>query len=547
MSKLFTEEPNMPEMLERIRNTGGLFYQYRPCRRDESTIYDIENIRHGVVYAQTPLNMNDPFDSMIGFSAEKIYENCVDLIIECLNMPPNTQMVVSIILRYQLLGKIGELLAVLKDLKRQTYSIRASLHQRHIPIDRFIITKSSLIYSKLSKNLRREISKSQFNALAIIVARLKNTEISESSINAIFHLDKLLRELKDKATEVRDTHYSNELKKILSQLTISCFTSSGWNNQLMWSHYANSYSGICVEYDFTKIKDFVGFIYPVVYSAERPTISLQDLGMKGFDLSAEEKIIRGDINMAAIFSYLLTKNECWNYEKEWRIINIGEAYVPKFIMLPYIKSITFGINVDPLCRRLLLDVCKDNSIDCFDLLLDKAEYKLHRSPINADTVVCDPDKEIEYLHFIFEQIALEVRRVENYSNRANLLITEGKIDVNMLNMISEILDCISNAYFFKGAFNRVLDNVEDCNKLLFSDETVKGIQGIEYFVQKSTKFSCAVLAALPNLRLKLRITYKLYADIAKKLTDIKEIAQKYIANQWSPKLGDMFASDTEGI
>ena len=28
-------------------------------------------LRHDVVYAQTPLNMNDPFDSMIGFSAEE--------------------------------------------------------------------------------------------------------------------------------------------------------------------------------------------------------------------------------------------------------------------------------------------------------------------------------------------------------------------------------------------------------------------------------------------------------------------------------------------
>lgn len=59
-------------MKQGIAKAGGLFYQYRPCRRDVATIYDIENIRHGVVYAQTPLNMNDPFDSMIGCSYVKI-------------------------------------------------------------------------------------------------------------------------------------------------------------------------------------------------------------------------------------------------------------------------------------------------------------------------------------------------------------------------------------------------------------------------------------------------------------------------------------------
>ena len=64
---MITTEPNLIEMKKNISNTGGLFYQYRPCRRDVSTIYDIENIKHGVAYAQTPLNMNDPFDSMAGF------------------------------------------------------------------------------------------------------------------------------------------------------------------------------------------------------------------------------------------------------------------------------------------------------------------------------------------------------------------------------------------------------------------------------------------------------------------------------------------------
>ena len=74
-------ELNFEDMKHGIDKAGGLFYQYRPCRRDVATIYDIENIRHGVVYAQTPLNMNDPFDSMIGYSPEKMYENCISMLV----------------------------------------------------------------------------------------------------------------------------------------------------------------------------------------------------------------------------------------------------------------------------------------------------------------------------------------------------------------------------------------------------------------------------------------------------------------------------------
>lgn len=78
--------PSLVEMQENINKAGGSFYQYRPCRRNVSTMYDIENIRHGVVYAQTPLNMNDPFDSTIGFSADKFYDDCIDQLMDVVSI-----------------------------------------------------------------------------------------------------------------------------------------------------------------------------------------------------------------------------------------------------------------------------------------------------------------------------------------------------------------------------------------------------------------------------------------------------------------------------
>lgn len=60
-----SEDLTFPKIKEKINKAGNLFYQYRACRRDAATIYDIENIRHGVVYARTPLQMNDPYDSAV--------------------------------------------------------------------------------------------------------------------------------------------------------------------------------------------------------------------------------------------------------------------------------------------------------------------------------------------------------------------------------------------------------------------------------------------------------------------------------------------------
>lgn len=68
---------SLEKMKADIESAGNLFYQYRACRRDAAIIYDIENIRHGVVYARTPLQMNDPFDSKIGFRQKRYMKSAL--------------------------------------------------------------------------------------------------------------------------------------------------------------------------------------------------------------------------------------------------------------------------------------------------------------------------------------------------------------------------------------------------------------------------------------------------------------------------------------
>ena len=102
----------LEHMRQAIHNAGGRFYQYRPCRRDASTVYDIENIRHDVVYAQTPLNMNDPFDSMIGFSAEKIYSECTTMVLDAMDLAGANRVVISMLLQYRAFRKMAQLFPI---------------------------------------------------------------------------------------------------------------------------------------------------------------------------------------------------------------------------------------------------------------------------------------------------------------------------------------------------------------------------------------------------------------------------------------------------
>ena len=116
---LNNKELKFENMKQDMARAGGLFYQYRPCRRDVATIYDIENIRHGVVYAQTPLNMNDPFDSMIGYSPEKMYEDCISMLVEQLDIKDESlKIIILYLLKYKAIGKLAEFICMLNDLKK---------------------------------------------------------------------------------------------------------------------------------------------------------------------------------------------------------------------------------------------------------------------------------------------------------------------------------------------------------------------------------------------------------------------------------------------
>lgn len=111
-----TKDP-FKEMQREISKAGGLFYQYRACRRDVNTIYDIENILHGIVYARTPLDMNDPFDSSIGYAPEKLYQESIDYLFQELTIPETIKPFLSCLLKFNLLGRLGELFSALNQLR----------------------------------------------------------------------------------------------------------------------------------------------------------------------------------------------------------------------------------------------------------------------------------------------------------------------------------------------------------------------------------------------------------------------------------------------
>ncbi|MDY5807475.1 MAG: DUF2971 domain-containing protein [Lachnospira sp.] len=527
-------EPNFEDMKQGIAKAGGLFYQYRPCRRDVATIYDIENIRHGVVYAQTPLNMNDPFDSMIGYSPEKMYEDCISMLVEELDIEDNNiKIIIAQLLKYKSVGKLAEFISLLNELKKFLFSRQVVMHQVNVPIVIFIRQNLNILYAKCPKKIKNILSKEIFAAFLLIVSQMEKVDITEENLSDMFKLDKILDELYNKAIEVRDNIYIPSLRTFLAKLTVSCFSVSGWDNQLMWSHYANSYSGICIEYDFNQIKDAIGFIYPVEYTTERPTLSLQDLGVKGFDLGAETSIRSCEPNMGAILSYLLEKNVCWNYEKEWRIINVGEENTPLFINLPFVKSITFGMNIDPICKHLLWDICKEKGIECYEIVIGTENFELSRKQLTKEDFTYDIDMEVKYIEVLFNQLTVISERIGKMGESIEDEIKNGDCS-NVSPMLADIVDMLSNSYYLKISINRICDNEsEELSIEGMPEEILESISQVNTFVAQVKDTYVSLQENVPKFWLSGLIRGNEYAVIKRQISDIHELVEKYENIKWN--------------
>ena len=89
-------------------------------------------------------------------------------------------------------------------------------------------------------------------------------------------------------------------EKIAEKIGVLCL-STGRDDILMWSHYADSHRGICLEFDGHS--EFFARAHEVRYLSVRPKIN---------------PFRQSDVQMTE--SALLTKAKHWEYEQEWRLI-----------------------------------------------------------------------------------------------------------------------------------------------------------------------------------------------------------------------------------
>ena len=531
------EDFTMENMKADIAKAGNLFYQYRACKRDASIIYDIENIRHGVVYARTPLQMNDPFDSKVGFSVEAVYEECIDFALDQVDttLDSDLRLVIKSLLKYRMIGETLGFVNALNKLKKHILLQSVIAHVQPANMFQFITRDLNKLYSKCPPEVKKYFNKESFYVFALVIKDYKNEDIEEKTIVEALKMEDVLKDLEDRVVKVRDEIYIPFLENFLSKLTVTCFSASGWDNQLMWSHYANSYSGICVEYDFEKMDKFIGFMYPVTYSSVRPTVSFKDLGLTEFKKDENGNLITDEVNISAIFSYLLAKNKCWSYEEEWRIINVeGEPYTPLFVEAPFVKSITLGLDLDDLCKQLLWDVCQERGIECYQIIINSSDYSLTRELLTDEDFVFDKEKEERYINFICAHAVPLGEKISTNCKSLTKAIEEGDFESSsMMNVLTFTLDYLSDVYFLKITFNRFCHCTSTPASEVTGDTQIGvAITQIDSFISQSADGVKMIEDSLINLRIMNKITSKEFNEARKLIANIKEMFEKHSELHW---------------
>lgn len=145
--------------------------------------------------------------------------------------------------------------------------------------------------------------------------------------------------------------FEKEFNKLIDSYGFLSLSSNPVSN-LMWSHYADSHKGICIEYK----SEFVS-ADKVFYENEIPKLNIYEVIRQKYLPEYRE-----DLGLR-IWSALRTKLKEWEYESEYRYkannfmgkIPEGEKYLKVFHEKRFVESVIFGCRTCESVKNFIVD------------------------------------------------------------------------------------------------------------------------------------------------------------------------------------------------
>ena len=188
---------------------------------------------------------------------------------------------------------------------------------------------------------------------------------------------------------------SNKLIECAGNLAYFKSFSECENDLKMWGQYADSYAGMCIEYDIRTIDDnLIYHLFPVTYTNTRINNDKLKFALKHFKKRHDETFDK--FFLQDITSLFLFKPECWKNEKEWRVIfswlhlnfeadeilycdkkeEVLFAYKEQTIDFPYAKAVYMGPKMPNHIKDHISEIADKINIEAYEMILDEHEYIL---------------------------------------------------------------------------------------------------------------------------------------------------------------------------
>lgn len=156
---------------------------------------------------------------------------------------------------------------------------------------------------------------------------------------------------------------------------ITCFSKNN-NNLLMWAHYSNTHTGVCLGYDLCELRDFI--------QEHNPESCL--LQANYTDAITPQKDFQND---ETIMNWFSTKHVIWNYEEEIRLIARPLSFdenQKKYFNIPksIIKEVYLGYAISPEDKEKVISLIKNkfNHVRLFQITPDFKTFTLKHISIN---------------------------------------------------------------------------------------------------------------------------------------------------------------------
>lgn len=261
---------------------------------------------------------------------------------------------------------------------------------------RLFYAKPSTFNDPLDSNPTVRVDLDVKDVEKLLYRMVKRREGADKAKHAIGKHRYYVREFGNRETdpEVAD-YYLRRMSSHIQDLVFEVFKDYGvlslaekWDCPLMWSHYADNHSGICIEYDmrqseFTELR-------PVSYQRPR-SINLSDVmaWVTSESPEARDKILS---------TFFFAKAPQWKYEREWRSISKsnGPEHAPVDISAFY-----FGLRCDPSVMDAIVKLYRPTPapIKFYALRAKDETFGLERHLLDAEEIVQMPVQRSAILEF----------------------------------------------------------------------------------------------------------------------------------------------------